>query len=245
MKQGVVRVPARTLLLFEISVFFQRRVLRRRYGKQQADIWLKRARELFKSIYPLIPDIGGRKNLLAVNLELAAFFMPMVVILKEEHLSTREIGEFVFDFAESACNAVPLPFRLMKRSSYFRKSTIEKWRLTAKESSLRKFPADWVFEFVEGGEDYLFGYDIKECGIHKFWRSQGLEEFVPYLCLTDWAKWKSVGIAVERSKTLANGHELCDFRYCRKEKECPSGWPPESNPEWTGKFEKADTFLSA
>ncbi|RJP68056.1 MAG: hypothetical protein C4532_13545 [Candidatus Abyssobacteria bacterium SURF_17] len=240
MQQDVAKMPARILLLFEISIFFQRQVLRRRYGKQRTDIWLKRARKLFKSLYPLIPDIGGRKNFLTINLELAAFFMPMVVILKEEHFSTKEIGEFIFDFADRTCNAAPLPFRLIKRSSYFRKRTIEKWRLAAKESSLRKFPADWVFEFVEGGEDYPFGYDIKECGIHKFWRSNGLEEFVPYLCLTDWAKWKSIGIPVERIKTITNGHEICDFRYCREKKECPSGWPPESNPEWTGKFEKTN-----
>ncbi len=115
-----------------------------------------------------------------------------------------------------------------------------KWRAAAKESSLRRFPGDWVIEFVEGGEDYLFGYDMRECGIHKFWRSKGLEEFVPYLCLTDWAKWKSIGVAVERSQTIANGHEVCDFRYCRAKKACPSGWPPESNPEWTGKFERTN-----
>ena len=237
MRKDTLKVPARTLLLFEISVFFQRQPLKKRYGKQKTDIWLKRARVIFKSLYPLIPNIGGKKNFLTINLELATFFMPMVIILKGEGFSTREIGGFIFDFAQKACNAVPLPFRLAKRSSYFRKQTIEKWRLAAKESSLRKFPADWLFEFVEGGEDHLFGYDIRECGIHKFWRSQGLEEFVPYLCLTDWAKWRSIGINVERSQTVANGHDVCDFRYCRERKECPAGWPPESNPEWTGKFE--------
>ena len=240
MRKDIAKVPARIILLFEISVLFQRQVLKKRYGKQKTDIWLTRAREIFKSLYPLIPNIGGKRNFLTINLELATFFMPTVIILKEEGYSTREIGEFIFNFAERACKASPLPFRLMKRSSYFREQTIEKWRLAAKESTLCRFPGDWIFEFVEGGKGHLFGYDIKECGIHKFWRSQGLEEFVPYMCLTDWTKWKSIGIAVERSKTIANGHELCDFRYCRKKKECPSGWPPESNPEWTNKFENVD-----
>ncbi len=166
--------------------------------------------------------------------------MPVVVVLKKEQLSTREIGTFIFEVAEKACNVVPRPLRSAKRVSFFRKGTAEKWRRAAQQSALRKFSGDWVFEFVEGGEDYLFGYDIKECGIHKFWKSQGLEEFVPYLCLTDWAKWKSIGIRVERSQTIANGHEICDFRYCRERKECPSGWPPESNPEWTDKFEGKD-----
>lgn len=240
MNQGTTKIPARMLILFEIFMFFQKKILKERYGKQKTDIWMKKTRKVFKSLYPSIPDIGGKKNFLTINLELAAIFMPIVIILKEEHFSTREIGEFIFDFAARVCNAVPRPFRLAKRSSFFKEQTFERWRQAAKESSLRKFPADWVFEFVEGGEDYLFGYDIKECGIHKFWRSHGLEEFVPYMCLTDWAKWKVIGIAVDRTQTIANGHETCDFRYCRDRRECPSGWPPESNPEWIGKFEKTD-----
>ena len=242
MDQDGTKIPLRTMMLYRIFVLFQKPVLRKRYGKHRTDLWLNKAREIFKSIYPLIPDIGGKNNFLAINLELAAFFMPMVVILKEEGFLTREIGECLFfEFTERACNAVPMPFRLIKRASYLKEKGIDKWRQAAKASQLRKYPADWVFEFIEGGDDYLFGYDIKECAIHKFWRSQGLEEFVPYLCLTDWAKWKSIGIAVERTRTIANGDEICDFRYCREKKECPSGWPPESHPEWTGKFEKANT----
>ncbi len=189
---------------------------------------------MFKSIYQKIPDIGGKENMMNPNLVLATFLMPIAIVMKEEGLSTREIGESIFNLSKRAYNFF-LP--LAKRLSYSQGSKIDKMRLAAERSLLRRFPEDWVFEFVEGGEDYLFGYDIRECGLHKFWKSQGLEEFVPYLCLTDWAKWKLLGVSVDRTKTIANGHEVCDFRYCREKKECPSGWPPESNIEWTGKFE--------
>jgi len=227
-------MPIKIRILFSISVSLQRKMLRERYGKKKAYIWLKRSREIFKSVYPKIPDIGGKENMMYKNLVLATFLMPISIVMKEEGLSTREIGENIFNFSKGAFNFF-LP--LAKRLSYSRKSQIDKMKLAAEESLLRRYPADWVFEFVERGEDYLYGYDIRECGIHKFWKSQGLEELVPYLCLTDWAKWELLGISVDRTKTIANGHDVCDFRYCREKKECPSGWPPESNVEWTGKFE--------
>jgi hypothetical protein len=65
-----------------------------------------------------------------------------------------------------------------------------------------------------------------------------MEEFVPYLCLCDWAYWKAAGLEVKRTETLANGGKKCDYRYikCNSE-ETTSGWPPETMPEWTGKFE--------
>ncbi len=238
MSQDSVEVSARILLAFDISAFFQKKVLKKRYGKQKTNIWLKRARDVFKSLYPLVPDIGGKKNAFYYNLVLATFLMPMASIMKEERLSTREIGEFIFKLAETTYNTIPIPFRLVKRLSFFKEQNIEKWKLAAKESQLRRFPADWVSDFIEGGEDYLYGYDIRECAIHKFWCSQGLEKLVPYLCLTDWPKWKSMGMSVERTQTVANGQEVCNFRFCRQKKECPSGWPPESNSEWTGKFER-------
>lgn len=234
MNQDIVKIPRKLMFLFNLSILLQKKMLKARYGKQKTDIWLKRSREIFKSLYKKIPDIGGKENMMYPNLVLSTILMPIAIIMKEEGLSTREIGENIFNLSKGAYNLF-LP--LAKRLSYFKKSQIDKMKLAAEKSLLRRFPEDWVFEFVEGGEDYLLGYDIRECGIHKFWRAQGLEEFVPYLCLTDWAKWELLGVSVERTKTIANGHEVCDFRYCRQKVECPSGWPPESNVEWTGKFE--------
>lgn len=226
-------VPLKILLAFKISNALQKKLLKERYGKRKADMWLNRSGELFRSIYPQIPDIGGKENVMNKNLVLSTFLMPIAVVMKEEGLPTREIGEHIFNLSKRSFEVL-LP--LTKGLSYASEVEIEKMKRAAKRSINRDYPGDWVFEFVDGGDKYLYGYDMVECGIHKFWRDRGLEELVPYLCLTDWAKWELLGVSVERTKTLANGHDVCDFRYCREGK-CPSGWPPESNIEWTGKFE--------
>lgn len=236
MGQKKETVSPKTVLMFNIFIaLIQKKILRERYGKEKTDAWLKKSRGIFKSLYKKMPDIGGRDNMLYKNLVMSTFLMPMALVMKKEGLPTREIGEHIFNVAERS-NELFLP--LMKRMSYTDKSQVEKMRLAAKRSLDRKYPGDWVFEFVEGGDKYLYGYDIRECAIHKFWRDQGLEDLVPYLCLTDWAKWKTMGVSVDRTKTVANGGDLCDFRYLREKVECPSGWPPESNIEWTGKFER-------
>lgn len=82
-----------------------------------------------------------------------------------------------------------------------------------------------MFEHVEGdGEIFEWGRDYAECGIVKFLHSQGADELTPYLCLTDYALFGALGIRLERTMTLAEGHEKCDFRF--EKGKSPSGWPP-------------------
>ena len=130
-------------------------------------------------------------------------------------------------------NLIPAPVRWWQGRGYLTEKRKARWRETAQQTQLRRYAGDWVCEYVEGdGETFQYGLNMTECGLLKFWRMQGLEEFVPYLCLTDWALWKSLGLEVRRTQTLANGGTCCDYRYIGRNKDVPSGWPPESMPEW-------------
>ena len=53
----------------------------------------------------------------------------------------------------------------------------------------------------------------------------GHEDYVPYLCLTDYAKYKALNIQLERTKTIGNGESICDFRFCKNGSPV-EGWPP-------------------
>jgi hypothetical protein len=96
----------------------------------------------------------------------------------------------------------------------------------ARRSQARRYPGDWVFEVVHGdGESFDFGVDMTECGIVKFFHSQGADEVVPYLCELDYIGAETMGVGLQRTKTLAWGCDRCDFRMT-KDATTTAQWPP-------------------
>lgn len=84
----------------------------------------------------------------------------------------------------------------------------------ALESEKRKYSENFVYEFVEGeGKDFDFGLDYKECAICKFFHEKNADEFVPYMWASDIAESKYGGLGLQRTETLAEGGNECDFRY--------------------------------
>ncbi len=73
---------------------------------------------------------------------------------------------------------------------------------------------DFQVRFVSGnGEDFDFGVDYLACGIHKFVREHGGEEFAPYVCMSDIALSDAMDWGLIRTETLADGCTRCNFRF--------------------------------
>ena len=66
---------------------------------------------------------------------------------------------------------------------------------------------------IGNGKDFDWGTDYLKCGNYKFVKSQGVEEFAPYVCLSDMALGKALGWGLIRTETLADGCDKCDFRF--------------------------------
>ncbi len=229
----------RLMRFFRLSLIFQKRILTKHFEKGKINKWLKASLTNLEELIPELPWIGGKGNIFSQFLVRPSMLLPIVQILHQEGVPTRKIGQIMFEMAEKGYFLFPRPIRWWQRRKYFKKGEMQKWRDAAAKTQEQQYSADWVCEFVEGDrETFQYGLDMKECGLLKFWSSKGLEDFVPYLCLADWALWNSLGVQVQRTKTLANGGDCCDYRYIRLNKDVVRGWPPESLPEWTGKFEK-------
>lgn len=123
------------------------------------------------------------------------------------------MGQIIYEMATEGCNFIPALLRWWQARIYFLEKQKAQWRKTAHQTLLRRYPGDWVCEYVEGdGETFEYSLDVTECGLLKFWRAQGVEEFVPYLCLTDWVLWKLLGVEIRRTQALANSSACCDYR---------------------------------
>lgn len=107
-----------------------------------------------------------------------------------------------------------------------------KMRKKVVDSQLRQYSENWVSEFMEGnGKSFDFGLNVIECGICKFYKNQGAEKYIPYLCLGDYPMFRSFGIGLIRTQTIGNGAPFCDFQF-KKGGKTPQGWPPENLEEF-------------
>ncbi len=113
----------------------------------------------------------------------------------------------------------------------FDASTIEYMKRGAELSQKRVYPGDFVFDFVEPQGGYVYGIKMTECAIQKFYRQQNLDKYVRYNCLVDYPLYQTMNVHLDRSQTLGNGADNCDFNYLPTG-STPGGWPPEERPEF-------------
>jgi hypothetical protein len=211
------------------------KVLGQYFDQSKVNQTLEESRREYEAFIPQLPYIGGKKNSWTFNLVGGAQMLAIIRPLEREGLSVHEIGNIMYETLEAYFESRPrivnwLTGKFMT-SKFFRK----KMKKKCADSQLRQYPGDWVAEFVEGeGDRFDFGLDMTECGICKFYKEQGAEEYVPYMCLGDYPQFRAFGIGLTRTQTIGNGAPKCDFRF-KKGGKTPRGWPPEELEEFKGK----------
>ena len=167
-----------------------------------------------------------------VNLIMGAIVLSIIRPLEREKLSDHQIGKVIFDAFDGYFKARPFIFRRIIGCLATSKFFIGKMKKQIEASAQRKYKDDFVTEYVESeGEEFDFGYNYIECAIHKLFKKYRVEKFLKYVCLGDYAMFKSLGVGFTRTQTIANGFPVCDFRFVRKGKTF-KGWPPDDLPEW-------------
>jgi hypothetical protein len=82
----------------------------------------------------------------------------------------------------------------------------------ALKSQERRYPDDWVWEYVEGDVvQFDYGRDFLECASQKLYHAHGADEFLPYYCYLEFVTQRTLGWGFMRTQTLAEGYQRCDF----------------------------------
>jgi hypothetical protein len=89
-------------------------------------------------------------------------------------------------------------------------------KLTMKRFEWEDEEYGWASEFPES--DAYIAVDMTRCGLVKWFREQGVPEIAPIACEGDfvWAEFMT-GLELRRTKTLAEGDDVCDFRYVKEQ----------------------------
>lgn len=80
----------------------------------------------------------------------------------------------------------------------------------------KEYENDWVVTVIKGNNDFELGYDYEECGVCKLCRDENCFELAKYLCRLDFLMADMIGMKLVRTKTLAEGDKVCDFRFSYK-----------------------------
>ena len=89
-------------------------------------------------------------------------------------------------------------------------------KIKAVESHKRLYENDWVWDVVDKDDKYDGGYDYHECGVCKLFKDEGAFDLAKYVCKLDFGMFDMIGIILARTKTIADGDDMCDFRFKKK-----------------------------
>ena len=224
----------RSKMLREFNAMYKgaKNELSMHFNEEKTDYLQKESKHNYENLFKELPYIGGSKNADTINLIMGAIALSIICPLEEEKLSDHQIGKVIYEafkgYFESRPNIIRRILGYIATSKFY----IEKMKRQIESSSQRKYEDDFVSEIVESeGQDFDFGYNYVECAIHKLFKKYNVERFLRYVCLGDYAMFRSLGIGFTRTQTIANGGSFCDFRFTRKG-ETISGWPPEDLAEW-------------
>lgn len=187
------------------------------YGKEQGEAIARESLRGFEALLPAIPYIGGDENRYTRNLYLTAAVLAMYRSLQARGATVEEAARLIYLGTASFFNSFPTRWlmRWQGRRMLGRKRR-EQLAQSAVISQQRRYPDDWAYEVVEGdGQDFEIGMDFTECAIVKYLDREGAPELAPYLCWVDYPQFAAMHLRLDRTETIAQGGQRCDFRVSR------------------------------
>lgn len=186
------------------------------FGATKTDQMVQLALSHFETLLPNLPDVGGEKNWDTQFLPIAAWYVSLYRPMKEHGKTAEDVGKLVYELNLIGLKSMTKEEATTEQHRMFSREQRDKMMKWADWTQKRQYPANWVARFVPGdGKDFDFGYDYSECGLVKFFTSQGVSELAPYVCLNDFSNSASIGSGLYRTKTIAQGDDVCNFRYKR------------------------------
>ncbi|MBI5841646.1 MAG: L-2-amino-thiazoline-4-carboxylic acid hydrolase [Chloroflexi bacterium] len=205
----------RLLKEFDLCVKYSHHVLARYFGGENVNALVAETRREFENLIPQLPFIGGKQPFTEF-IVFTGMLLAVYRVNKAHGKTAEETGELVYEIGGAFLRAYPAVLLRMFGRMNFSRLYLKRLQKRAIESHQRKYPDDYVYDFIEGdGKNFDYGVDYLECASCKFLAKQGAPELAPYLCPVDILYSEALGWGLTRTMTLAEGADKCDFRFKR------------------------------
>lgn len=198
-----------TGLIKSLENGFQQKLLDK-YDIDKVTMFITHAKESFKSISPLIPEVDEKspwlKNIIAVAYEIGIWLQ-----LEKSGMAIPEISELTCEVLSDVMRQIPLAIRKGMKTASLSKSFVSEF---AKESENLNHNNNWNVSLVcpKASDSFEIGINIYTCPIVRMCETLGVRRFAPYFCKNDFVTYNVLGIQLSRTQTLADGDVMCDFR---------------------------------
>jgi hypothetical protein len=207
------------------------KILENRFGSVPPGLQVN-TRSNFERLLVDLPDIGGDRNILTPTFVLSAGGIAYIQALENNGLDVPTIGENLVQTYQSVYASLPSPVRWWLCHAEFSSKHQAELKAFAQFSQRREYSANWVMEYVEGDQQsFDFGCDYLECAVLKLVQNLGMQKYMPYICVGDFAVSKALGTGLQRTQTFFCGGTCCDFRY-KKGGTVLEALPFENLPEY-------------
>ncbi len=204
---------AQLLKDFDRTCHWFKPYLAERYGQAFADTVLRAAREDYQRLIPQIPYIGGSKVHMTSNLMESIQLLALLRSLKACGKPPEELRDIVLAGIHTRLSRYPRWLLKLAGWRAFSKPFVRRLWKQGTESQQRLYPAGFVYEVVIGdSRDFDWGLNFTDCGVCKFYQAQHATEFLPLVCLVDYAVSEALGYGLVRTQTLAEGDVCCNPR---------------------------------
>ena len=175
----------------------------------------------FEIVLTQMPYVGGAASRMSDFFMRFMGFMAISRVLRRHGVPLPVIGEIERETYKAQLLTVPEAERLASGRQFMSPENQallrEQAAKSATESHQKKFPEDFVYDFVEpdAGDSFEFGINYRACGFCKFAGRHGDKDILPNICGLDFDAYAARGIHLERTQTLAGGASHCNFRFSR------------------------------
>lgn len=180
----------------------------------------------FEKLLPQLPYIGGDVHPGTRFILIAGHWIAVYKSMNKRGYEAFKVGQMLYSIYEDQLKSVP-PDELEKQKAITFNSEYINLLKTWTESA-SPYECDFQADFIEGdGVDFDYGLDYRACPCFELFKAQNAKELAPFFCLLDFPEAKQLNSGFFRTKTLAQGDDICNFRY-KKGKEVDQNWDTEA-----------------
>lgn len=182
-------------------------------GEEQANRFMREARQEYETLIPHIPYIG-ESSLALIFFFPVTRYLAVYRALQRQDRRLEDAGRLIFLIATEEARAIPYIGRRLMEALWFSRWFRNLAEKRAIKSLRRIYPASFVLNYVEGdGQEFDYGVDYIECANCKFLQAENAFEIAPYVCATDKPISELMGWGLYRTTTIADGSPICKFRF--------------------------------
>jgi hypothetical protein len=200
-----------TIIQIERAIRFATPVVASRFDNQDAQTILSVMKSNYQAIGLEVPEFKSSFNRMTIKIavDVLAFYRALLTELPQSE-AIGLIQPFVNNWMDGQFD------RWIARFGYANRTLHLVYRRRWFDDINRADEPDGQkFEFLPPSGNLFYGVNVIRCGMVKFLTKMGAPELTPYICRGDFhiQKYLPKGIEFKRTQVIAEGGDICDFRY--------------------------------